>query len=363
MTSHYEITERFAREAGKAEPKLLHSQRGNVKVNEYNWHELLSYGTHFVLARIMLDDNGERSWWLLNGDTYSVSTSQHQSMVRSAVKRTGLPVMIVPFSAISSSRINVKTIVPVEITADVNEEIKCKSTDLKDAPKYMRKIWSNEAADYVDREPDEDGFYRWTRYVHHLGASLFKAQYQVYDTTAKDFRQVTAFFLSAFDEQETRPLYFLAELPQGCEPATVAEAFGMLKPEEVKMAEANGKPVTRQGDIFAIPTEYTTRQLKAMGGVRPNGDRAEFNRRTYGLGKTEAYILGDSHTASDVLEVPTGQGDEYWTYARGTLRHRPGRWRNAEHKMQRMGDGKTWHLLVKNTVPEGRSWSVSGNVD
>jgi hypothetical protein len=29
----------------------------------------------------------------------------------------------------------------------------------------------------------------------------------------------------------------------------------------------------------------------------------------------------------------------------------------------KLGDGKTWYKLVKNTVPEGRSWSVTGKVD
>lgn len=358
MTSHFAIAERFAQEAGKAEPKLLMAQRGNVRVNPYNWHQLLSYGTHFPLAQIMLDDSGERSWWLLNGDTYSVSTSQHQSLVRSAVKRTGLPVMIVPFSAIESARIKKGTIKPVHITADANEEIACKSTDLKDMPKYMRKTWSDKDGKYVETQPDEDGFYRWTRYVHHLGASVFSAEYEFYDKD-RGFVQQEAYFLSAFDEQETRPLYFLAELPQGCEPATVAEAFEMLKPAEVKLAQGQEKPVTRQGDIFAVPTTYTTRQLKAMGATRPNVPAME--QHYLKLGKTEAYVLGDSHTATDVVEVMSG--GSFSTYGRGVLRHRPGRWRSAEHKRQKMGNGKAWHLIVKNTVPEGRSWSVSGNVD
>jgi hypothetical protein len=36
--------------------------------------------------------------------------------------------------------------------------------------------------------------------------------------------------------------------------------------------------------------------------------------------------------------------------------------------MRRMGDRKTWHLIVKNTVPadqygDSRSWSLGGRVD
>lgn len=161
-------------------------------------------------------------------------------------------------------------------------------------------------------------------------------------------------YLSAFDHNEAREVYFLCELPR-TSASTVDEAFEALKPKEVVSAEAAGLTPQRQGDIFAIPTAYTTKELKSRGEVvkRP-------------------HVLGTNHTATEV--VITSEG----TYARGILRHEPGGWRDADHARIKLGDGKTWHRLVKNTVPgdggssgnmtarqsgQSRAWTMGGQVD
>ena len=118
-----------------------------------------------------------------------------------------------------------------------------------------------------------------------------------------------------------------------------------LKPREVVAAEAAGAVCTRQGDVFAIPTELTTWQLP--------------RKRERG-----ACLLNLSHTATEVCVTDDGT-----TYARGVLRHAPAAyWRAPEHKCQPMGDRRTWHQIVKNTVPidgngRSRAWSRGGNVD
>jgi hypothetical protein len=330
MTTHAEIARRFAEEAGKPDARLLRTQSGSVFVSPHNERNLLSWGTHFVLARIMLNQAGERSWWLLNGDTYSVSTTRHQRIAREACQHTGLPVLIVPFSCLRQARIDPETITPVDISAERFETIEHHARTQDEIPETYR--WQARQL--------PDGRWAWTSYRHWLGASVFRATY-----TTADLGEVTACFLSAFDEQEPRPLYFLAELPQGAEPATVEAAVQTLKPPEVVAAETAGVACTRQGDVFAIPTTLATRQLPRKR-------------------ERSACLLNLSHTATEACVTDDGA-----TYARGILRHAPTQyWRAPEHKRQPMGDRKTWHLIVKNTVPfdangNNRAWSRAGNVD
>jgi hypothetical protein len=330
MTTHAEIAGRFAEHAGKPDARLLRTQSASVFVSPHDERNLLSWGTHFVLARIMLTDAGERSWWLLNGDTYSISTTRHQRVAREACQRTGLPTLIVPFSCLRQARIDPESITPVDISPERFETIEHHTRSKGEVPETYR--WQARQL--------PDGRWVWTSHRHWLGASVFRATY-----TTVDLSEVTACFLSAFDEQEPRPLYFLSELPQDAEPATVEQALHALKPAEVVAAEDAGVASTRQGDVFAIPTTLATRQLP--------------RKRERG-----ACLLNLSHTATEACVTDDGA-----TYARGILRHAPAQyWRAPEHKRQPMGDRKTWHLIVKNTVPidangNSRAWLRAGNVD
>jgi hypothetical protein len=114
---------------------------------------------------------------------------------------------------------------------------------------------------------------------------------------------------------------------------TVEDAYDALKPEIVRTAEGAGLEITRQGDIFAVPTELTTREVRRIG---------------YGDGRSlkRAKVLETDHSASEVVFAPGGR-----VYARGCLYHDVGGWRDSDHARRRMGNGKAWHLLARNTVP------------
>lgn len=334
MTSIAQIATRFAEQAGKPGARLLRGQSRSIFVSPHDDRTLCSWGTHFPLARIMPGPSSDRSWWLLNGDNYSVSTSNHQRIVRDACNSTGLPVLILPFSCLDSAGIDRESIVPVDIQPEGNEEITHHAAAEDQIPQLHR--WNARQL--------PDGRWEWTTWRHWLGASVFRAAYTSYADEGQPVTR-TAYFLSAFDEQEPRPLYFLCELPAGAAPGSVAEALQALKPAEVVAAEAAGLRVTRQGDVFAITVNLPTRKIP---------------------GKTErgGRLLNLSHTATEVRVADDGT-----TYARGILRHAPVQYGRApEHQRRRMGDRKTWHLIVKNTVPLGahgdsRAWSRGGNVD
>jgi hypothetical protein len=139
-------------------------------------------------------------------------------------------------------------------------------------------------------------------------------------------RRRKAKFLSGFDANESRPSYFFAELPKTTA-VTIPEAYAALKPESVLLAEQMGREVKRQGDLFAIPTGYTKRELNKMGAVYVKG----------------ANLLNTNHVGSEVATLPDGTH-----LVRGVLRHAPA-WRRPDHK--RVCLGKTWHIIQKNTVP------------
>ena len=154
-------------------------------------------------------------------------------------------------------------------------------------------------------------------------------------------RRRWAYYLSGFDLNETRPSYFFCELPKSS-PATVEEAYEVLKPDSVKLAETMGRDVKRQGDIFAIPMPTAeTRLLKRDGDYRRMPKRDEVNHRA-GDTADIPYLLDTNHAATEVV-VLGGQ-----TYARGMLTHAPA-WRAPDHRRVKLGN--EWHLIIKNTVP------------
>jgi hypothetical protein len=490
-----DIIDRWVQEVGKPDPRFLTGNHTNI---DYDSRQLYSYGSHFPMARLI----GDRAtgWFLLNGDLYSVSTSQHQSATRWAVKRSGMKSLIVPFSAMRLAGIELDSIEWVDITPDTSErvvrtwdsweklphhlkyrtrtttDVRYRTEPCRMGPRGSLETYSFEGGklihrdihendypgtdhftpythyiyDQVRTEPGEDGLWRDERTVHHLGQAVFKARFQSgftkvrhwnmamdYDATRKanedrdwndpEFVTIkkrhyytenqpvydTAYFLSGYDENERgrtgQGLYFLAQLPADAEPVTVAEAYDCLKPAEVRVAEAEGRDVVRQGDVFAIESRLSPATLKAMGAERPglsddelaglarmrkhhaaavarNGeavmdtlagkdgtmftDEPEVPERIPGMGKTENWVLGVNHTGTDVLVSPAGT-----TWARGTLKHKRISWTwqgvfagLPEHKRVKLGDGKTWYHVVKNTVPmdadgTSRAWTIGGGVD
>lgn len=420
-----------------------------------------SYGEHFEMARPLRDKKGEIEAFLLNGDTYSVTTTQHQASVRGALaRRTTRPLVIIPHEALFSAGIALDSIKVVHVLPDRHETIQHHYTEMqpgwvwkvedvmgyrnytpeelqaiadagtaekmesyrqmvayaaKDGPDgywaknwlprnliaplpvkvddlvlHQRRVWcklgtkrvlytsGRKGAHEIYVRTDDDGVthYLWTTHRHWLGESLIKARVdwtthhpcpdcrgsgngigpsrsrwrhpmqcrscEGQGGTHKEHHR-WAYYLSGFDHAEARPLYFLCELPRGTKPTTVAEAYEALKPEPVRMAEQMGRPIERQGDIFAIPTELDRKVLRAQGAriVRRNMNINSPAERPIEL----PYILNTNHTATEVAYLPDGV-----TLARGTMYHDPAD-RMQDHARHKLGDGKTWHIVVKNTVP------------
>jgi hypothetical protein len=140
-----------------------------------------------------------------------------------------------------------------------------------------------------------------------------------------------SYFLSGYDLNEPGLSYFFCELPPDAMPSTIEEAYQMLKPESVKVAEAQRKKVKRQGDIFLIPVD-----------TPPGGEGPLIKKGRKPDPWDWDYILGTNHMAEDRIV------HRNLTYVRGRIVHAPSG-RRPDHQPLRLG--RQWHLAVKNTVP------------
>jgi hypothetical protein len=164
-------------------------------------------------------------------------------------------------------------------------------------------------------------------------------------------RRRWAYFLSGFDANETRESYFFCELPPHSHPTTVSEAYATLEPAAVRLAVELGREVQRQGDMYWIPMPgLTLDSLVAEGGEHRHRGGTHLEKVRFSRGEfmtphgDDAHLLATNHTATDVVVLGGA------TYAKGMLRHEPNG-RRPDHTMIRLGDRKTWGLVVKNLVP------------
>ncbi|TCO49663.1 hypothetical protein [Actinocrispum wychmicini] len=289
---------------------------------------IYSYGSHFELGRV-IRRAGEVVAFLLNGDTYSPTTSNHQNELRSAVDRSGVPRVIIPYSALQSSGLDLDSIEILDVTRDAWVPVERVAYQPR-----TRWAWSTPGDLTTAVLPDGRTRYRWTDYVHRLGESVIRGRIHIgwrsvgpdrWDRTPR-YRWTK--FLSGFDVQESRPLYFFCELPR-TDATTVSQAYQALKPDAVLLAEQMNRTVTRQGDIFtvALSSQVTKRWLRHEGATFDKGGP----------------LLDTNHVATEVARMPDGT-----TVVRGTLTHRPP-FRRPDHRRVRLADG--WHAVVKNTVP------------
>lgn len=200
-------------------------------------------------------------------------------------------------------------------------------------------------------------------------------------------------YLSSFDYSEPHRPYFMCELARGFTPETVDQAIACLMPNEVAEAIDSGLEVLRQGDVFAIPTSLTTKELKSRartffrtvyvedGDGQMVPDEILDAVRSKLRDDKHAMVLGTNHAPTHA--ILTKDGD--W-YGKGRLYHTPGAWRTPDHRVVKLGDGQTWYRMVKNTVPldkasgssrgsasamvstanrsgDSRAWTISGAVD
>lgn len=355
MVSHSDVCARFA-DGKKTTAKRMFSRHDGPD----GALRLYSYGSHFILA-VRLKDSKAGIKYLLNGDTYSSSTSKHQGHARGACS----PGVVIPFETL-------KDAMHRSGFRGHYEDI----TILDNTPDQYREV------PYIDTNTGEEK----TRTEHLLGSTLI--------------RLGRKYFLSSIDDSAKSwgQGYFMVQLPGSCQ--TIERAYEMLRPKTI----GPETPYVRQGEFFFEPKpELTTKGIVSMG-LKPKPKPYRIERNTYTIGPDqkadwEAYmkdqkesgiyldlkITWDGDKATVVKKIATGptyqgniikgqnlppyfpgQGDSGNPHiARDLMQTKDGRLfvrggvRHPEHKMANLGD--TWHRVHINRAK--LSLSGGGRVD
>ncbi len=342
----------------------------------YEKERLYSYGYHFDLA-VKCQKHG----YVLNGDTYSNTTSHHQWLTRDIANKHKKQTAnqsthhcIIPFSSLHGAGIKPEDVVILDVTEDTYTSSTRKNPKTGEIEQYQ---------------------------IHHLGASLIRIG--------------TKRYLSSIDASAAGSgAYFLVEL-KSRRVNTVEDAFrdlaGTLTDEQYEKYQQG--IILRQGEYFLDPSEVTTRHLRKKAkktpvkvqGVldvkvknrhskrcvnevirRENMDYGSCHREQIrvirrkgvpyyvllehdhvGIQLPKDSFIKDGHLVTreslvHQFDLSNGMGNPHVArdaiktsgriYIRGTLRHN-------QHRMIRMQN--LWHRVIKNTAID--SWTSSGNVD
>lgn len=353
--NHAEVVRRFAEQVA--------NRRGAV---EWRGHSVLcdgralySYGRHFPLAVLVGERSGRRIF-LKNGDRYSVSTSQHQSLTQracdgpttsfDALQRAGVDPLRAYLSGadVVSDEVLDGTVQAARLLDYREDERTYLQREDADSP-WVHSDYGERKGETFRRPPvgmlvpyrargAAPGPYL-TAYWHILGGLLLE--------------QAGRYLLATLDEIS----YCVIQLPGPAR--TVAEAEDILRPAEVRRALRKGADVRRQGEWFAVPLpDLSDRDVMALAGLKTlralrSAAKVGALPRRYVEGRG---LVGAEHVLPYVC-TPTGE-----IIGRGVMRHVPefgGRRLRPEHAALRLGS--IWHVLLRNTEVE--SWTVRQRFD
>lgn len=342
--------------------KSLHSIVRYRKGNGGSWYGAYNHGLapRAGVARFSYDEGGvlwsyesmQLARWLPDGallvnadDGPSMMTRAQQRALREALKRhPPKRVALVPFTALRSARVEPHNVEVLAVTADreIEDEVVCRNKNCAQAGTT----------------------HTHTRRRHFLGETLFRVARREWREVDGGEHQVFVngydYFVSGLDRNDDprKRNFFLAKLPDGVKPPkSVNQALGLLRPK--------GLPRTalRQGEWFLVPApnkkfkpEQILKDMKQSAGrytedlkagvVLVSADPKEQLERMQ-MGGWGMYSRRTRHRATRL--VCNGA-----VYVSGMLR-------DAEHGPLKLGDGKTWFRVVRNTA-DG-AWRAGGDVD
>lgn len=293
----------------------------NHRIKHYNFNEKelyyegsgrkVSYGKDVLVVKLengMLIGNASK---LERCGSYRKGDAPAQMVLRD------LKIPLIPFNVIQEAGFDIQTIkiinttgfetirVPKLIFRD--DELKpIEIWELKNTKRKPRKEWKVKNVESYNKniyEKDEEGYNiyskilrkeKWYRYSRlnfknlenrpFIGAILF--------TVSKDDNK--KYYLFDCDRNELKYYNFnafLTELPKPCE--TVKEAYELLKPKEIILAEKKGIKVIRQGEWFFIPTK-----IKPYKGEISN-EIKELANKTIELDQYDLHSFWDGDLISD----------------------------------------------------------------
>lgn len=299
---------------------------------------LYSYGEHFTLAiRRAKEENLQngKEWFLLNGDKYSITTSQHQGITFNHFSTSPR----VAFSAIEAAGLDPRTCKLIDFTEDDywHEDERWRNNKLpqeNDVPMGAMKSY-------------RDGLLIG---YHKIGGCLLRGIPLLYKmdnlglSTRKPIDIEKEYdFVCGMDEGS----YFVSMLPSQVN--SMADAFKLLQPQTVQDAYADKVEVLRQGEWFFVPMEWFNKFSNAM-----------FKLKIIRSKMVPRFQLPINNEEQNRHICTRGLQQDGNIYVWGTVRHhdRMGV-TTGEHKMLKIG--KEIYVAFKNTSLG--DWSSDGTVD
>jgi hypothetical protein len=267
---------------------------------------------------------------VVNGDQGpSMTTRKQQTIVRDAVRRADPQqrVAIVPFSALRAARVGLdEGFGLIDVGADTSVERWVLHSGPPPSAAEIRDLR------YHGLRLRADGRWERKRTVHFLGEVLF--------------RSYGNYYLSGLDRNDdpSRRNFYLTRLYVNgrTPPRTVEEALASLRPPQVP------EDALRQGEYFFVPAPSVKPQAKAVLKQQPilteHSDVMVEMRKGYW---NAGFRRENRHVATRM-------------YLNGSV-YVLGMVRDAEHTHLKLGDGKTWYRVVRNTALGG--WNATGDVD
>jgi hypothetical protein len=253
---------------------------------------LYSYGPHFPLAvhvrrqhNYLPDRQLRKGWILLNGDRYSSSTTEHQSMTFQAMGDQPR----ISFSALDgailrltgnrrdSMRRSLSSSLIQSITNQIDLIDMRKDTFEK---KYLRGYqpdWMSDDSPEVLSQEDLNKYYeslplwgtrsRWSESKRAILEEVKdRVSYHLIGGALLRFRPENAkprYLLSGIDHGS----YFMCEIPG--QPRTMNQAFDALKPARIRAWEQeHGASAPRQGEWFFLPVEKESLPFRPQDMMR-----------------------------------------------------------------------------------------------
>lgn len=308
------------------EGKYCSNGRGSMYSEDGSRPTLYSYGRHFPLL-VQRGNGNDKVWYIANGDKYSVTTSQHQSIVRSALTVMEIECPTVAFSALSAAGINFNTCELVDFHPDKADH------------RYFDT--EKEAHEWIETAAPWAGIKSVTK--HEGYEKPYYASYHSIGSAV--LMQGDDCYLCSMDEGT----YFIVKLPETA--GSVEHAFQILKPQAIREAEKQGTSIRRQGEWFFIPKG-------SLGDI--NSDRLpEMKILKKDFSKSESLPRSDVNSN---MHVPTrlfkNNGDLFVT---GIVRHKlpDSTVGSGQHRALNLKD--QYYTAHENTAIG--AWSASGNVD
>lgn len=354
---------------------------------------LFSYGSHFELARMIRDHRRRPLLWLLNGDTFSVSTTRHQNLTRGALEGTGYPMVIIPHSVMSEAGIDLNSVRIVQVTADtwltrtiVETEFpkgakwryetevlpgtgcylhKTTGEIIRSHHEYHARIreltgpWSMAAESFAEHNAREEAERRQWEEVRPVskctGRKVLSVgrgwnEWELFDLDGRLAyrRDVSRHLLgqslitARVWGRHTRPARFLS----GFDSNEARPSYFFCELPRTSRAMTVAEALEDLKPSAVRQAEQLGREVKRQGDIFaipvPTITTRQLTKQGARIQRMDS-LFNTNHVATETATLTDGT-----TLARGVLRHAP-QWRRPDHK--RVSLGNQWHVIQKNTVP------------